>query len=45
MQENATEITGVCDIDGQQMEYQQRKSEAIGFQCIFNGMQCHFTGK
>ena len=42
---NATAIKGGYGIDGQPKNYQQRKSEAIGFQCIFNGMQYYFTGK
>jgi hypothetical protein len=33
---NATAIKGGYDIDGQPMEYQQRRRESIGFQCIFN---------
>jgi hypothetical protein len=42
---NATAIKRGYGIDGQPKNYQQRKSEAIGFQCIFNGMQYYFTGK
>jgi hypothetical protein len=35
---NATVIKGGYDIDGQPMEYQQRRRESMGFQCIFNWM-------
>ena len=42
---NATAIKGGYDIDEKPMEYQQRRRESIGIQCIFNWMQCDFTGK
>ena len=45
MKKKATAIKGVYDIDGQPIEYQQRRRESMWFKCIFNWMQCDFTKK
>jgi len=45
MQCDLTGNKGVNEIDVHPKKYHQRWIDSIGFQCIFNWMQCNSAGK